>query len=129
MNITMAKFEVLALTLLAGPMLGGCAADKTFALACSQYTGDPVSASLAERSDGRPTSRIAKSRQGYVYETAQTQFIGGERYYEVNYLTGVDNRRAAIRPVTTTCAGNFVRPVDPRRTRTIAIDVVPGVQL
>ncbi|MGO4740424.1 hypothetical protein AB4099_28080 [Bosea sp. 2KB_26] len=128
MKMTMAKLPFLMLALVAGPFLGGCAADKTFALACSEYIGNPVPAVVAEQSDPRPVTRVSRSTQGYVYESAQTRFIGGERYYEVNYLTGVDNKRTAIRPVTTTCEGNFVRPVDPRKTREVTIDVVPGVR-
>lgn len=121
----MAKLHFLTLALVASPLLGGCAADRTFAINCDQYTGNPVTADVAMKASGRPVNRIVRTSQGNVYEAAQTTYVGGERYYEANYLTGVDNRRTAIRPVTTTCAGNFVRPIDPRTTRSVAIDVVP----
>ena len=45
---------------------------------------------------------------GYIFESKQTTFIGGEPYYTVNYMIGADKHRTPVRKLTTICSGIFV---------------------
>jgi hypothetical protein len=89
---------------------GGCVptAHETLALSCSDYIGKPISARIAAWGPPRTIYRIDPIQVGYIFESRQTTFIGGEPYYTVNYLIGADKHRTPIRPVTTTCNGVFI---------------------
>ncbi|QRM30168.1 hypothetical protein [Microvirga sp. VF16] len=108
---------------------GGCVpiAQETVALSCSDYIGKPISARIAAWGPPRTVYRIDPIQVGYVFESKQTTFIGGEPFYTVNYLIGADKHRTPIRKVTTTCSGVFIvrAPSDaiPANER-IVVDVI-----
>ena len=98
------------MTLAAVTGVGGCvpAAQETLALSCSDYIGKPISARVAAWGPPRTIYRISPTQVGYIFESTQTTFIGGEPYYTVNYMIGADKHRTPIRRVTTTCSGVFM---------------------
>jgi hypothetical protein len=102
--------RTLFVTLAAAIGVGGCAPTtyETLALSCSDYIGKPISARIAAWGPPRTMYRISPTQIGYVFESKQTAFIGGEPYYTVNYLIGADKHRTPIRKVTTVCSGVFV---------------------
>jgi len=85
----------------------GCApiVQESAALSCSDYIGKPISHRIAALGPPRSVYRIDPLQVGYVFESRETTFVGGEPYYTVNYLVGADKHRTPIRPVTTTCTG------------------------
>jgi hypothetical protein len=89
---------------------GGCTpvVHETLAVSCAEYIGKPISARIAAFGPPRSVYRIDATQVGYVFESRDTAFIGGEPYYTVNYLVGADKHRTPIRPVTTACRGLFV---------------------
>ena len=103
------------MTLAAVTGVGGCvpAAQETLALSCSDYIGKPISARVAAWGPPRTVYRISPTQVGYIFESTQTAFIGGEPYYTVNYLIGADKHRTPIRKVTTTCSGVFIVKLPP----------------
>lgn len=109
---------------------GGCmpAAYEAPALACTEHIGKPISSRIAALGPPRRVYRIDATRVGYVFESREVRYVGGEPYYTVNYLTHVDKKRAPVRPVTTTCTGLFIThaPTDamPASER-IVVDIVP----
>lgn len=110
------------------PLAGGCAAHKSFALTCSEYIGRPISEHIAAYGPPKATFRMTPTTVGYLYEGSETRFVGHQRYYEVNYLTGVDNRRTPTRPAVTTCSGQFiVRDDGEPRSKRLIVDVIPAV--
>jgi hypothetical protein len=102
--------RTLFVTLAAAIGVGGCAptAYETLALSCSDYIGKPISARIAAWGPPRTVYRISPTQIGYVFESRETTFIGGEPYYTVNYMIGADKHRTPIRKVTTICSGVFV---------------------
>jgi hypothetical protein len=98
------------MTLAAASGVGGCvpAAQETLALSCSDYIGKPISARIAAWGPPRTVYRIDPIQVGYIFESKQTTFIGGEPYYTVNYMIGADKHRTPIRKVTTVCSGVFI---------------------
>lgn len=108
------------------PLLAGCVtADTNFAMSCSQYVGHPLSTLIARQGPPQTTVTISKSRVGYVYTATRQTRTPSLPYYEVNYLTGVDNRRSVSRPVTTTCSGTYIVLLQPDAKQMI-IDVWPA---
>jgi hypothetical protein len=107
----------------------GCAKNihEAVAVSCFEYIGRPISERVAALGPPKFRYRIDATRVGYAFEASETQFIGHERYYSVNYLTGVDNHRTPIRAATTTCRGTFVVRDDglPGSQR-IIVDIVPS---
>jgi hypothetical protein len=109
----------------------GCAptVQDAVALSCSDHIGKPISTRIAALGPPRTVYRIDPLQVGYVFESRETTFIGGELYYTVNYLIGADKHRTPIRPVTTTCTGvvfvtrapSNATPVSER----IIVDVIP----
>ena len=61
---------------------------ETLALSCSDYIGKPISTRIAALGPPRNVYRIDPMQVGYVFESRETTFIGGEPYYTVNYLAG-----------------------------------------
>jgi hypothetical protein len=109
---------------------GGCVptVHETLAVSCSDYIGKPISARIAALGPPRTVYRIDDTRVGYVFESRETTFIGGEPYYTVNYMVGADKHRTPIRPVTTTCHGIFVARAPSDATpvsQRIVVDVIP----
>ncbi|WP_262027340.1 hypothetical protein [Microvirga sp. Mcv34] len=109
--------------------VGGCvpAVQEPLAVSCSDYVGKPISARIAAWGPPRTVYRISPTQVGYIFESRQTAYVGGEPYYTVNYLTGADKHHASARKVTTICSGVFVvnapydaMPVDER----IVVNVV-----
>ncbi|WP_157934187.1 hypothetical protein [Microvirga ossetica] len=102
---------------------------ETLALSCSDYIGKPISTRIAVLGPPRNVYRIDPMQVGYVFESRETTFIGGEPYYTVNYLVGADKHRTPIRPVTTTCTGVvFVTRAPSNATpisQRIIVDVIP----
>jgi hypothetical protein len=121
--------RTLGVTLAAAIGVGGCvpATYETLAVSCSDYIGKPISARIAAWGPPRTVYRISPTQIGYIFESKQTAFIGGEPYYTVNYLTGADKHRTPIRKVTTVCSGIFVvnAPSDAMPvTERIVVDVI-----
>jgi hypothetical protein len=121
--------RTLFVTLAAAVSVGGCVPTtyETLALSCSDYIGKPISARIAAWGPPRTVYRISPTQIGYVFESKQTTFIGGEPYYTVNYLIGADKHRTPIRKVTTICSGVFVvsAPSDATPvTERIVVDVI-----
>jgi hypothetical protein len=99
---------------------------ETLAASCSDYIGKPISARIAALGPPKSVYRIDANQVGYVFESRQTTFVGGESYYTVNYMTGADKHRTPIRPVTTVCSGIFVVRAPSDRTplaERIVVDV------
>jgi hypothetical protein len=88
----------------------GCAPTihETLAVSCSEYIGRPISERIAALGPPKAVYRINPTQLGYVFEARETALVGGETYYTVNYMVGVDRHRTPIYPVTTTCQGVFV---------------------
>lgn len=88
----------------------GCAPTihETLAVSCSEYIGRPISERIAALGPPKAVYRINPTQIGYVFEGRETALVGGETYYTVNYMVGVDRHRTPIYPVTTTCQGVFV---------------------
>ncbi|MGO4525785.1 hypothetical protein AB4097_13070 [Microvirga sp. 2MCAF35] len=99
-------FATLAVALGAG----GCvpAVQEPLALSCSDYIGKPISARIAAWGPPRTVYRISPAQVGYIFESKQTAFVGGEPYYTVNYMIGADKHHAPVRKVTTICSGLFI---------------------
>jgi hypothetical protein len=102
--------RTLFVTLAAAISIGGCAPTtyETGALSCSDYIGKPISARIAAWGPPRTVYRISPTQVGYIFESKQTAFVGGEPYYTVNYLIGADKHHTPIRKLTTICSGVFV---------------------
>jgi len=102
--------RTLFVTLAAGVAVGGCVptTHETLAVSCSDYIGKPISARIAAWGPPRTVYRISPTEVGYVFESRQTAFIGGEPYYTVNYMIGADKHRTPVRKLTTICSGVFV---------------------
>ncbi|MBQ0824753.1 hypothetical protein HPT29_003935 [Microvirga terrae] len=121
--------RALFVTLAAAIGAGGCVptTQETLALSCSDYIGKPISARIAAWGPPRTVYRISPTQIGYIFESRQTAYVGGEPYYTVNYLIGADKHHAPVRKLTTICSGVFVvnAPTDavPLSERTI-VDVV-----
>jgi hypothetical protein len=81
---------------------------ESLAVSCAEHVGRPISERIAALGPPKNVYRIDPTRIGYVFETTETVLVGGEPYYTVNYMVGVDRHRTAIRPVTTRCQGVFV---------------------
>ena len=98
------------MTLAAAIGVGGCVptTHETLALSCADYIGKPISARIAAWGPPRTVYRINPTQVGYVFESRQTTFVGGEPYYTVNYMIGADKHHAPVRKVTTVCGGVFV---------------------
>ena len=109
----------------------GCAptVQETLALSCSDHIGKPISHRIAALGPPRSVYRIDPMQVGYIFESRETTFVGGEPYYTVNYLVGADKHRTPIRPVTTTCTGVvFVTRAPSNATpvsQRIIVDVIP----
>jgi hypothetical protein len=121
--------RTLGVTLAAAIGAGGCVptTHETLAVSCSDYIGKPISARIAAWGPPRTVYRISPTQIGYIFESKQTAFIGGEPYYTVNYLIGADKHRTPIRKVTTVCSGVFVvnAPSDAMPvTERIVVDVI-----
>jgi hypothetical protein len=121
--------RTLGVTLVAAIGVGGCVPTtyETLAVSCSDYIGKPISARIAAWGRPRTVYRISPTQIGYIFESKQTAFIGGEPYYTVNYLIGADKHRTPIRKVTTVCSGVFVvnAPSDAMPvTERIVVDVI-----
>lgn len=102
--------RTLFVTLAAAVSVGGCVPTtyETPALSCSDYIGKPISARIAAWGPPRTVYRISPTQIGYIFESKQTAFVGGEPYYTVNYLIGADKHHTPVRKVTTICSGVFV---------------------
>ncbi|WP_040639261.1 hypothetical protein [Microvirga lotononidis] len=89
---------------------GGCvpAVQEPLALSCSDYIGKPISARIAAWGPPKTVYRISPTQVGYIFESRQSAYIGGEPYYTVNYLIGADKHHAPVRKVTTICSGVFI---------------------
>ena len=110
-SISLGTFlRTLFATLAAATAAGGCvpATQETLALSCSDYIGKPISARIAAWGAPRTVYRMSPTQVGYIFESKQTAFIGGEPYYTVNYMIGADKHHTPIRKVTTVCSGVFV---------------------
>jgi hypothetical protein len=121
--------RALGVTLAAAIGVGGCVptTHETLAVSCSDYIGKPISARIAAWGPPRTVYRISPTQIGYIFESKQTAFIGGEPYYTVNYLIGADKHRTSIRKVTTVCSGVFVVNVPSDAmpvTERIVVDVI-----
>jgi hypothetical protein len=82
---------------------------ETVSVSCSDYIGRPISERIAALGPPQATYRINPTEIGYVFETKETAFVGGQTYYTVNYMVGADRHRTPIHPVTTRCRGFVVR--------------------
>jgi hypothetical protein len=102
--------RTLFVTLAAAIGVGGCVPTtyETLALSCSDYIGKPISARIAAWDPPRTVYRISPTQVGYIFESKQTAFVGGEPYYTVNYLIGADKHHTPVRKLTTICSGVFV---------------------
>ncbi|MXQ13969.1 hypothetical protein [Microvirga makkahensis] len=78
-------------------------------VSCTDFIGRPISERIAALGPPQAIYRISPTEVGYVFETKETNFVGGHTYYTVNYLVGSDRRRTPIHPVTTKCRGFVVR--------------------
>ncbi|MEE1612557.1 hypothetical protein [Microvirga sp. CF3016] len=121
--------RTLVMTLAAAVGVGGCVptTHETLALSCADYIGKPISARIAAWGPPRTVYRISPTQIGYIFESKQTAFIGGEPYYTVNYMIGADKHRMPVHKVTTICSGIFVAsaPSDATPlTERIVVDVV-----
>jgi hypothetical protein len=123
------RVRTLVMTLAATVGVGGCVptTHETLALSCADYIGKPISARIAAWGPPRTVYRISPTQVGYIFESKQTAFIGGEPYYTVNYMIGADKHRTPVRKLTTICSGVFV--ADARSdatpvTERIIVDVV-----
>jgi len=94
---------------------GGCVPEgqETVSFSCADFIGRPISEPIAALGPPQAIYRITPTELGYVFETKDTTFLGGETYYTVNYLTGADRHRAPIYSVTTKCRGFVVRTPSP----------------
>lgn len=96
-----------------GAALGaaGCVstAPETVALSCADYVGRPISERIAALGPPQSVYRVSPTELGYVFETKDTTFVGGQAYYTVNYMTGADRHHAPIYSVTRKCRGFVVR--------------------
>ncbi|WP_150117639.1 hypothetical protein [Microvirga vignae] len=101
------------ISVVVGVALGaaGCAptVHETMTASCSDYVGRPISERIAAFGPPQAVYRISPTELGYVFETKDTTFVGGETYYTVNYMIGADRHRTPIYPVTTKCRGFVVR--------------------
>jgi hypothetical protein len=113
-------------------LAGGCISThhETLAVSCSEHIGRPISTRIAALGPPKAVYRINPTQVGYVFESRETVFVGGEPFYTVNYLVGSERHHTPIRPLTTACTGVFVvqAPTDavPVSQR-IIIDVVPAL--
>lgn len=80
----------------------------TAQVSCADFIGRPIAERIAALGPPRAVYRISPTEVGYVFETQETAYVGGEPYYTVNYLVGADRHRRPIHPVTTTCRGFVV---------------------
>jgi len=86
---------------------------ETARVSCADFIGRPISERIAALGPPRATYRISPTEVGYVFETKETAFVGGDEYYTVNYLVGADRHRTPIHPVTTKCRGFVVSVPSP----------------
>lgn len=120
---------MLFVTLATAIGVSGCVptTHETLTLSCADYIGKPISARIAAWGPPRTIYRISPTQVGYIFESTQTTFIGGEPYYTVNYMIGADKHRTPVRKLTTVCSGLFVvnAPNDATPvTERIVVDVV-----
>jgi hypothetical protein len=120
----------LALVAVLALLAGGCVPTihETLAVSCSDYIGKPISTRIAALGPPKAVHRMSLTQVGYVFETRETTFVGGEPYYTVNYLVGADKHRRPIRPLTTTCTGVFVAHAPSDATpisQRVIVDVIP----
>lgn len=106
------------------PALAGCAADRNFAMSCTEYVGQPVSYLTARQGPPESTVRIDATRMGYVYTATQRAYTQSKPYYEVNYMVNVVNKRSVSRPVTVTCSGMYIVFSEPGGKQ-LVVDVWP----
>jgi hypothetical protein len=106
----------------------GCAptAYETMTVSCADHIGRPISERIAAYGPPRSVYRISPTEVGYIFETKDTTLVGGDTFYTVNYMVGVDAHRTPIYPVTTKCRGFVVRtPSDATPvSRRIIVDVL-----
>ncbi|NIX76624.1 hypothetical protein [Microvirga terricola] len=76
-------------------------------VSCSEFIGRPISAFTAYR----PPSAIIKvnpTPYGYDFVSKETDYVGGEVYYTVNYMVGADAHVLPVYPAETVCRGSFI---------------------
>jgi hypothetical protein len=115
----------IALSTLLGS--GVASAHEAIPLSCAESIGKPISAPMAVLGPPRAVYRISETALGYVFETRETAYIGGEPYYTVNYLTGADRHHTPVQRVTRACTGVFVvrAPLDAiPMSQQIIVDVI-----
>lgn len=117
--------RAIASLLAVAPIIVGCAADTNLAMSCSEYIGKPVSHLMARQGPPESTVAISKSSVGYVYTATRQSYTPSLPYYEVNYMTNVENRRTVSRPVTVSCRGTYIALAEPGE-RQIIVDVWPA---
>lgn len=88
----------------------GCApmAHETIAMTCTEYVGRPISERIAAYGPPKTVIRLSPTTVGYVFEAMETRISGGDPYYTVNYMTGVDRHRTPYYRTKKTCRGTFV---------------------
>ena len=112
-------------------LAGGCVPTtyETLAVSCTDYIGQPITGRIAAWGPPKIVRRMTPTQVGYVFETKETSYIGGEPYYTVNYLIGSERHRRPVHRVTTTCKGVFVVQASSEATpisQRIIVDVVPA---
>jgi len=77
-------------------------------MTCSGYIGRPISERIAAFGPPRTVVRLSSTQVGYYFEASETVVAGGEPYYTVNYMVGVDRHRMPFYKAKRTCRGTYV---------------------
>lgn len=72
------------------------------AMSCSEFIGGPISA-FAAYGPPSATFKVNPTPYGYDFVSTETGYVGGEVYYTVNYMVGVDAHVLPLYPAKTVC--------------------------